>query len=99
MTYDIDQTLMHTRNVITVIWSSFIQNMLIGVPSIKTKSTTKDSLSLPSMRTYFPMTIISIDMGKELMNYTALKGGVNQNNLHHLNHPSVNVVLLVTMIT
>ena len=52
-----------------------------------------DSLSLPSMSTYFPMTIISIDMSKELMNHTASKislnkGGVNQNHLHHLQHTS-----------
>jgi hypothetical protein len=82
-----------------------VRNTLIGVLGIKTKSTTKNSLSLPSMRTNFPMNIISIDTGKELlMNGTALKfssnkGGVNQNHLHHLHHTSANIVLLATMIT
>jgi hypothetical protein len=104
MTYDINQNLKHTQKAIAAIWSSFIRTLLIGVPSIKRKPVTKDSSFLPSMRTYFPMTIISIEMGKELINHTASmfssnKGGVNQNHLHHLHHASVNVVLLVTMIT
>jgi hypothetical protein len=78
--------------------------MLIGVPSIKTKPITKDSPFLPSMRMYFPMTIISIETGKELINHTAStfssnKGGVNQNHLHHLHHASANVFLLATVIT
>jgi hypothetical protein len=56
------------------------------------------------MRMYFPMTVISIDMGKELINRTAStfssnEGGVNQNHLHHLHHASANIVLLVTVIT
>jgi hypothetical protein len=56
------------------------------------------------MSTYFPMTIISINMGKELINCTASmfssnKGGVNQNHLHHLHHASANIVLLVTVTT
>jgi hypothetical protein len=104
MTYDVDQDLMHTRNVITAIWFSFIRNTLIGEPSLKTNTSTMDSLCLPSMSAYFPMTIISIDMTKELMNHTASKislneGGVNLNHLHHLQHTSTNAVALVRVIT
>jgi hypothetical protein len=99
MTYDVDQDLMHTWNVIAAIWFSFIQNMLIGEPSLKMNTSVMDSLCLPSMSAYFPMTIISIDTYKQLMNHTASKislneGGVNLNHLHHLQHTSVNAVAL-----
>ncbi len=68
-----------------------IENTFIGTLRNNPQVLTKASLSLPSMRSYFPMTIISIKIKQELAKNTTfdhflIRAAVNQNHpsLHHL---------------